>query len=94
MDMVIEGTCVACAIDRTGYMQQKKQTLLKRIYSSFNPFAFLKQCFKREEYKKNYSCLSSSVIPDIFLCLSLPMENEVCFVCAYLESKIITIKYA
>lgn len=50
MDTVIEGTCVAYAIDRTGEMQQKKQTLLKKVYSSSNHFTFLQQCFKREEY--------------------------------------------
>lgn len=50
MDTVIEGTCAACAIDRTGEIQQKKQTLLKRIYSSSNNFPFLQQCFKKEKY--------------------------------------------
>lgn len=52
MDMVIEGTCVACAIDRTGYVQQKKHLLLKRIYSSFNTLTLLQQYFKKEGYFK------------------------------------------
>lgn len=35
MDMVIEGTCVACAIDTPGYVQQKKHSLLKRVLFPF-----------------------------------------------------------
>lgn len=75
-------------------MQQKKTNTAEEDLFLFQSFYFAAAMFQKGRVSKKISCLSSSVIPDILLCLSLPMENEVCLVCAYLESKIILIKYA